>query len=121
MQNNNKFTEMMNKFLEQEDIFDPEYAEKKKKEIEKQELEIKNNKKLYNEFFNNENGIKILNDLMVKSGYFYTLLNRAQTNDGMTDQLKLAYLDGRRSLFCEIANLLHTDLLIKVKDYGTNE
>lgn len=109
----------INNFLNCENVFNIEHEEARKKQIKKQEEENKKIKNLYNNFFDNKDGIKILNDLMNKSGYFYTLLNRASTDNGTIDALKMAYLDGRRSLFCEIANLLTTELLIKVKDYGT--
>lgn len=89
--------------------------EKLNRELEQKELKI-----IYNDLFNSKNGIKILKDLINKSGYFFTMINLSKDNQNRVDPLQLAYLDGRKSLFCEIANLLSSELLIKAKDYGTN-
>ena len=113
--------EIYKKILQQKDIYDTEFKEKQEQELKQQEFKIKQLKENYKNVFNSQEGISILNDLMHKSGYFLTSVNRARTENGTVDPLQLAYLDGRRSLFCEIANFLTTELLIKVKDYGTNE
>lgn len=100
-------------------LLDFEAEEKKKKDAEKYEKKQKELKKVYNELFSTENGKYILKDLMDKSGYFLSITNRCKDNLNKIDPLKLTYLDGRRSLFIEIINMIDFKILTNVLENGT--
>lgn len=98
--------------------FDVDAEEKRKKDAERYEKIQKELKKVYNELFSSHNGQQVLKDLMDKAGYFLSTTNRCKDNLNKIDPLKLTYLDGRRSLFIEIVNMIDTKLLINVLENG---
>lgn len=99
-------------------IFNYEAVELKKKEAEELEKKQKELRKVYFDIFNTKNGQQVLKDLCDKSGYFLSMTNRCKDNNNVVDPLKLTYLDGRRSMFIELVNMLDFNLLTKAIENG---